>query len=105
MAIVIANQPTMFLADVMQGKNLEHMSNLDKVVLGNTVRIISNIELQQVKQIDLVIHHSPETILFTPMSAYELFQNTESDQRIKIILKPQAQNITAGTTLIHFMYE
>lgn len=107
MSIVIANQPDMFLADVMQGKWLDttQKADLSKILRGNTIKILSQKEFTNVKQIDLIIQYSPETIIATPLSDYEFFSNKESDTRMKIILRPQTDVIPMDKTLIQIPYQ
>lgn len=108
-AIFVANQPGLFLADVMQGQGLgttQHTAHLLKDVRGNTIHIVGQVNLKQVMQIDMTIHYDPDLIsIGTPISDYELFTNQEAPHRLKIILRPQTPDISAQTSLIRIPYQ
>jgi hypothetical protein len=105
MTIVIANQPWLFLADVMQGKWFqEEKAHFSKTFLGNAITISTNIDLNKVTQIEMMVHYSPETLISTPSSAYELFTNNESPTRLKIILRPTIDYIPTNSVLVKIPY-
>lgn len=106
MIIIVANQPNMFLADVMQWQWLtQHSADLTKKSRGNTIQIIAQKQLSNITQISFTIQHSPETTLATPTSSHEFFSNRESSTRIKIILRPQTLTMQPGQILIEIPYQ
>lgn len=106
-AVVAANQPGLFLADVMQGKWIQYTNWADLIqdIRGNTIHLIPQIDLTQVSQIDMIVQYDPDvTTLLTPLSDHELFANQEQAHRLKIILRPTQSSLLAHTSLIRIPY-